>query len=191
MSKSAIGSLRDALQVLKTHQSIVESARAAMSMAHFVSWRDGGHAVWAARSDVIILQALNAPDEVHPEFVKVKRLQKSVPIMSGSRYLHETINKRAALKAHIDKCAVDGMIGIVESGRDCDCVEYTHPRSAIPANVMAFLKLESDTAKWADGPFCLGIVTPEEAENTEDESRDLALEAYEDGHPHSIVSRFP
>jgi hypothetical protein len=105
--------------------------------------------------------------------------------------IHDRINERAALKRTIDKYAVNGMIGIVESGRDCDCVEYVHPRSAIPATIYHFKLLQARTVDGADGPFRLSITTPAEAEATESESRDLALEAFEDGHPHSIVSRFP
>lgn len=104
--------------------------------------------------------------------------------------IHERINARWALKQHIDRCTVDGMIGIVESGRDCDCVEYVHPCQSIPATVYHYKKLERDKAQWADGPFSLSIVTPKQADETESESRDLALEAYENGHPHHIVSRF-
>lgn len=104
---------------------------------------------------------------------------------------HDRINSRAALKKVIDAHAVNGMIGIVESGRDCDCVEYVHPRAPIPATIFHFKQLEARTAEGADGPFHLTITTPAEAEATEHESRDLALEAFEDGHPHSIVSRFP
>lgn len=104
--------------------------------------------------------------------------------------IHHRINERAALKKVIDAHAVNGMIGIVESGRDCDCVEYVHPCRPIPATIYHFKKLESDKAQWADGPFHLQVTTPAEAEETEAESRDLVLEAFEDGHPHHIMSRF-
>lgn len=104
--------------------------------------------------------------------------------------LHERINRRAALLACIQANTVDGMVGIVESGRDCDCVDYVHPREAIPASIYAYNKLERETAQWADGPFSLSIVRPEEAEATPHESHDRVLEAFEDGHPHHVISTF-
>jgi hypothetical protein len=105
--------------------------------------------------------------------------------------VHERLNRMTRLKAYIDKVAVNGVIGLVESGRDCDCVEYVHPAGTIPATVAHYLIADREKAKWADGPFELSIVSPEEEANTPYESRDLVLEAFEDGHPHSIVSRFP
>jgi hypothetical protein len=103
--------------------------------------------------------------------------------------VHERINKRHRLLLAIQANQHEGKIKTVESGRDCDCVEYSGRERIIDANVMAFEKLDKDTAAWADGPFHIAIV-PWELE-VEYESRDLVMEAYEDGHPHSITSRFP
>lgn len=107
-----------------------------------------------------------------------------------SSELDLTINYRAELARRIAEVAQDGMIGIVETGRDCDCVDYTHQRASIPANVMAYLKLQDHTAKWADGPFTLHIVSPAEAAATHNESHDRVLEAFENGHPHHVISTY-
>lgn len=104
--------------------------------------------------------------------------------------LHETINKRAALFDMIQRNARNGMIGIVESGRDCDCVDYVHPRQSIPATLYAYLKLYNETAQWADGPFSFSILPPDEAQEVEPESHDRVLEAFENGHPHHVISTF-
>lgn len=112
-------------------------------------------------------------------------------LYQGNDGRHERINKRAALAALIERCAEDGKIAVVESGRDCDCVEYSGKVSIIEATARAFHAHEQGVAEWADGPFHLAIEKPSVARGIQAESRDLALEAYEDGHPHSVVSRFP
>lgn len=102
--------------------------------------------------------------------------------------VHKRINERAALHALLQRNAVNGKVQLIESGRDCDCVEYTHSAGMIDANWAALYVKERDTGEWADGPFSFTIVRPDE--QVESESRDLVMEAYEDGHPHHIVSRF-
>lgn len=97
---------------------------------------------------------------------------------------------RIALHRRIAECAQDGKILVIESGRDCDCVEYSGQTRIIEASVKAFDALQDEIAKWADGPFHLDIDKPSEDEFIRYESRDLVLEAFEDGHPHHIVSRF-
>lgn len=108
--------------------------------------------------------------------------------LPGSNWIHHTINERAALAAKIAACAKDGKVRVEESGRDCDCVEYSGRVRTIDANVRAFMKLRSEIGEWADGPFQLTII-PFELE-IEYESRDLVMEAREDGR-HTIYSRFP
>lgn len=109
--------------------------------------------------------------------------------MNRDAGIHRRINKKAALAAIIAKYQQDGRIRVEESGRDCDCVEYSGHMHECDATVRAFEKLSDDIYQWADGPFRLTIV-PWDAQ-IERTSRDLVLEAHEDGHPHSIVSRFP
>ena len=101
--------------------------------------------------------------------------------------IHERINERAALGKRIAECAKDGKVTVEESGRDCDCVQYSGKLHRIDAHIMAFLKLERDIHDWADGPFSLSVIAPAEEKRTRFRSRDLALEAYENGHPHHII----
>jgi hypothetical protein len=67
-------------------------------------------------------------------------------------------------------------------------VEYSGRVRVIDASVLAFHKLEQETWDSADGPFRLTII-PFDVE-VKYESRDLVMEAYENGHRHSVVSRF-
>lgn len=102
--------------------------------------------------------------------------------------LHERINARATLAQQIAAHkSPDGMLYLEESGMDCDCVRYSGRIHCIPATLQAYKKLEDDTYKWSDGPFNLRLVTQAEAESAQYQSRDLALEAFENGHPHHIT----
>jgi len=97
---------------------------------------------------------------------------------------------RLALHRRIAECAENGKILVVESGRDCDGVEYSGQTHLVGASVQEFDDLEREIGKWADGPFRLAVDKPSADEHIQYESTDLVLEAFEDGHPHSIVSRF-
>ena len=92
--------------------------------------------------------------------------------------------KRQSLHRIIAECAEGGKVAVIESGRDCDGVQYSGRRYLIDANVHAYDALRYDIAKWADGPCYLDIARPSEV--VEYSSRDLALEAFEDGHPYSL-----
>jgi hypothetical protein len=98
-------------------------------------------------------------------------------------------NKNAEweLMRAIERNAEDGQIMLVESGRDCDGVQYDGVlHGPIAANWRAVRKLEEKIAKWADGPFYLRVIKPSEAAQVELWSRDLTMEAFEDGHPWSL-----
>lgn len=101
-------------------------------------------------------------------------------------YLDEHINRRAALLTRIETCAEDGKVALVESGRDCDGVRYTGRVRLIEATPRAYWAEYEQVADWADGPFSFAIVRPSEATGIEYQSRDLTLEAFEDGHAHCL-----
>lgn len=82
--------------------------------------------------------------------------------------------------------AEDGKLAVVWSGRDCDCVAYSGSVSIVDANWRAVVAHIDQAYEWADGPCYYGFERPSVAEDIEHESRDLALEAFEDGHPYSI-----
>lgn len=86
--------------------------------------------------------------------------------------------------------AEGGKVCAIESGRDCDGVQYAGKVHTIDANIAAWRKLYDDLGNWADGPFSLSVASPSEARAIEYTSRDLVMEAHEDGHPHVIYSQF-
>ena len=99
---------------------------------------------------------------------------------------HDELEHRVKIKALIDKYTEDGEICLVESGMDCDCVSYCHSSIRRGYSVMQFILEQRHMYEWADGPCNLALCPP--SERPDNYSRDLAMEAYENGHPHYITS---
>lgn len=101
--------------------------------------------------------------------------------------IHERINERAALDARLAQVSEGGKIGVIREGMDCDATQYR--RESIidrPASLIAFIHEENEHEGWLDGPESTFYVSPSEVSDGYHASRDLALEAFEDGHPHVV-----
>ena len=83
--------------------------------------------------------------------------------------------------------AEHGRVAVVESGRDCDGVQYSGRVHVIRARLKNFLELEDGIAEWADGPFTLRLERPSVARRIEPALRDLTMEAFENGHQHLLI----
>ncbi len=118
---------------------------------------------------------------------KIKRVLIKI-VKDSNRRKIDYLQRRLRLKNHIDACNENGMIAVVEDGMDCDCVKYSGDVRIIPATLTHFLKHEQERANGCDGPFNLEIVQPSKAEGIESTSEDLALRAFENGHPHLVVA---
>ncbi len=101
--------------------------------------------------------------------------------------VHHNINDRAALLKALDRSTDDqGMVCQVESGMDCDCVKYTHSHVRHRLSLMDEWMALEKAYEYAEGYMHIYFVPPKE--RPESYSRDLALEAFEDGHPHVVYS---
>lgn len=95
-------------------------------------------------------------------------------------------------------------VAVVWSGMDCDCVRYSGSVSFISLDPESPYGLDKNgepfktlraavdhhidhTYYWADGPCDYALMSKEQAESIQYQSRDLALEAFEDGHPHYVT----
>lgn len=87
-----------------------------------------------------------------------------------------------ATLAHIRDCAENGRIAVIESGMDCDCVQYDGVVHECDATIQGYRALCDRIAESSDGRFYLRIVKPSDAQNVKYRSRDRAFEAYENGH---------
>jgi hypothetical protein len=69
--------------------------------------------------------------------------------------------------------------------RDCDMVEATRLET-IDANLLALNRLYERLSRDAEGPFTVGMLTPNEAANWQRTYRDRVLEAWENGRTYSV-----
>lgn len=118
---------------------------------------------------------------------KAKRLlRKAVKMMNGDR--QDRLAQRWKLKRVIDANKERGRILIVESGRDCDGCEWRDRTHTIPATVTHYLACYTLRCDGADGPIWWNIDRPSAKHHYRASTRDLALEAFEDGHDHVLYS---
>ena len=100
--------------------------------------------------------------------------------------VHYTIHDRAWCREQLDKYWRDGKIGLHRSGMDCDCTQYSYSMVVeMPNSAFMMCRDETRHHEFLDGPestrwSLASEVTPHSA------SRDLALMAYEDGHPSTV-----
>jgi len=110
-----------------------------------------------------------------------------VLIRARAAYFDKIERRRLAfqsrLTANINPAT--GRVRLVHRFRDCDMVEGSRLVDIEPT-LEAYEALFDDLSEWAEGPFSLTIVSPEDACEFRPEFRDLALEAFEDGHPHVV-----
>jgi hypothetical protein len=119
------------------------------------------------------------------EALRLKRLAKH------QKRLHKNLNMHFATVEMIRQFEHEGRLYLEESGIDCDCVQYAGTIHEIEASPYALRKLEEEISRWADGTFSLQPLRFEDVEDIRCVTRDLAAEAFEDGHQHAVYSFIP
>ena len=100
---------------------------------------------------------------------------------------NEATQRRRAFIARIRNLAENGKVALVEGGMDCDGVRYSGKVRLVDATVAEVDAHIEHACNWADGPIHFSIEAPSVAEaEIEYESRDLGMEAFEDGHSHCL-----
>ena len=97
------------------------------------------------------------------------------------------MTRNQEIEKAIAELAEHGRVAVVESGRDCDGVQYSGRVRIIRARLRDFLELENGIAEWADGPFRLQLERPSIARRIEPALRDLTMEAFESGRQHHLI----
>ncbi len=103
--------------------------------------------------------------------------------------LHDRINRRARLVAQIEAHAVNGKVNVIAWSRDCDHSESTRCFK-IAATPDAYWAAYGRMEDGAEGPFTLHIVSQDEADAFEPETRDFVLEAYENGNSYLVGTMY-
>jgi hypothetical protein len=95
--------------------------------------------------------------------------------------------ENAGIRKTLDRCWSNGQIGVAVTGMDCDCSAYGREYTVeMPNCVAAFKRWFDKHIEYLDGPESQRFMRPEEVDKSNHYSRDLALEAFEDGHPHVV-----
>jgi len=162
-TRSTLTALRAALDLAYMH---AEASMHLRDLPEFPSWREGGYHGYLYKLDVWRLRKLG----------------------KAGAHVDASINRRAELIGRIQECAEGGQVALIESGMDCDCVQYSGRVHMVDATYWAVIKKEEDIAQWADGTFSLYVDKPSSAGRIVPESRDLVLEAFEDGHRHVVFA---
>ena len=103
---------------------------------------------------------------------------------AGNFRYQDQYHNRVWLRAEVDKYAVDGEIAVSVDQMDCDCSRWTSS-SVVAAIPIALERHIEDIYDGAEGPI-YGVWFSKPADKAAYVSRDLAMEAFEDGHPGSV-----
>ncbi|MCK5644865.1 MAG: hypothetical protein KAJ19_28960 [Gammaproteobacteria bacterium] len=95
------------------------------------------------------------------------------------------IGCRAALYAAVSPYVVDGKVALNVDQMDCDCARWTEGRVIDAVSLLAVEREVNRIYTDAEGPI-YGLWFSEPERKAEYVSRDLAMEAFEDGHAHSV-----
>ena len=109
----------------------------------------------------------------------------------GRGWGKDTVDPLAEKAQYIDRLnryAEDGQILLVWSGMDCDCVQFSGDVQRCKATFYAVEKAIEDTLHYAEGPMHFYFERPSARDEIVRTSRDLVLEAFEDGHPHVVYA---
>lgn len=119
---------------------------------------------------------------LNEKFPGLHRLLKTACNNRADDYLAKRVELQKLISAKSER----GQVVILESGMDCDCVAFSNRKYKVDALPVAVRALMDRIYGDAEGPCHLSIVSPSTAKSLDYASRDLALEAYENGHPGSV-----
>jgi hypothetical protein len=107
---------------------------------------------------------------------------------ANRHWVSQRVDENANIRAHLDQLVpVEGKVGVIESGMDCDCSAY-HREYLMPmfTSVAQYKRWAENEYAGAEGPHNMHLVNPDQIDRSRNGSRDLALEAFEGGHSHVV-----
>lgn len=121
-----------------------------------------------------------------PRYLRREYVESLHTTRGGQHKADFGVEYNARIAELVAKHAENGKVVLVWHGRDCDGSRYRGVCRTHPAIVRAIRRSIKHTLIWADGPCDWQMVSPTEAKKIEESHRDLALEAYENGHSHVL-----
>tara|TARA_R100001369_G_scaffold12797_2_gene26967 strand:+ start:700 stop:1206 length:507 start_codon:yes stop_codon:yes gene_type:complete len=98
----------------------------------------------------------------------------------------DKLYEKVAYKKYIDKHEENGKVAIVSGGMDCDHTRWDDDVDILDANIVSVNQWEQRFYDGAEGQQWWSLETMAYANSLSPSSRDLAMEAFEDGHPYNI-----
>ena len=103
--------------------------------------------------------------------------------------MEDDLASKDDLRKYIDSRTEDNQVAIMMSGIDCDGVEWSNAPSIMDnPSVQKIMKFEREYYEYVDGSKNWGLCKPSTVVGVRSTSRDLATEAYENGHPHVLYT---
>lgn len=150
---------------------------------------------WLSTMELCGALAILSNKDTRTEFKRLWSRRKHEPVRqwsvaaSGLPAVHHLINHRAELWSRITAHAVDGKVGYVTEGMDCDCTQYRYEGiMGLPAGALLHQRERDHHEEYLDGPEGTYYVDPTTFTPRRYRSADRALEAFEDGHPYSVTT---
>lgn len=119
---------------------------------------------------------------------RTRVLLKRIVRRSPAQLKLDPLAEKARLAARIAEYAEDSMVAYVGGGIDCDGCRWDNEVTVLPATLVAVERHIQQRWDDAEGPMWGDIARVSECTELVRESRDLALEAFEDGHPFTLRS---
>lgn len=111
-----------------------------------------------------------------------KNLWKAMPIFQRE----DNLKRRARVAALVRELEENGQVAVVTSGMDCDCCRWDDVVEILPAVPIEVERWADEYYERAEGPQSHYLERPSKAKKLRAGHRDLALEAFEEGHPNVI-----
>ena len=113
-----------------------------------------------------------------------KKVKQLVGISTKLR--KDRLVEKENIVSHIKSKTENGKVAVVWSGVDADCVSWGNRVEVVSSSYVQIEKMLNDTYEGSEGSIDFYYEKPSIAEKLTETSRDLAMEAFEEGHPHVV-----
>ena len=117
---------------------------------------------------------------------RLKRIYRTYSRESRLLKKNDILTSRMVMGQYIDSQSENGQVFLTITSTDCDCFTSSYVTGPHTASVMVIDRLITELYDGAEGPTFIDVVSPSYAKDFVGHSRDMALEAHENGHPHYV-----
>tara|TARA_B100000131_G_scaffold271117_2_gene271288 strand:- start:44 stop:511 length:468 start_codon:yes stop_codon:yes gene_type:complete len=124
----------------------------------------------------------------HSELRDGNYTKKKIKYLVGiaTRFRKDRLVEKENIISHIKSKTENGKVAVVWSGVDADCVSWGNRVDIVSSSYLQIEKMLNDVYEGSEGSIDFYYEKPSIAEKLTETSRDLAMEAFEEGHPHVV-----